>query len=85
MTELEAATIAVPQAVTVVGFDDIPESRLVRPRLTTIRQPGYEKGLRAAESLMALIDATEYPRHICLDAVLTVRDSSAAPATPARA
>ena len=85
MTELQAATIAVPQAVTVVGFDDIPESRLVRPQLTTIRQPGYEKGLRAAESLMALIDHTEYPRHICLDAVLTVRESSAAPAPPTRA
>lgn len=80
MTELQATNIEVPAEVTVVGFDDIPEAQLVRPQLTTIRQPGYEKGLRAAEGLMSLIDDKEYPSHICLDAVLTVRDSSAAPA-----
>ena len=79
MIELQSIGINVPNDVTVVGFDDIPEAQLVRPQLTTISQPGYDKGLRAAESLMALIGNEVYLQHVCLEAVLMVRDSSAAP------
>jgi len=35
----------------VIGFDDIPASRLITPRLTTIQQPMADKG-RLAVSLV---------------------------------
>ncbi len=52
---LEEAAIPVPRRVSVIGFDDIPEASLVRPPLTTIAQPGYEKGRRAADILMHMV------------------------------
>lgn len=79
MERLEAAGVTIPDEVTVVGFDDIRESRLVRPRLTTISQPGFEKGRHAAEALMRLIANEETERHIVLDAELMIRHSAAPP------
>ncbi|MCG8481118.1 MAG: substrate-binding domain-containing protein [Spirochaetales bacterium] len=77
MEQLEEYDIAVPEEITVVGFDNIPEARLVRPRLTTISQPGYDKGRHAADSLMTLIvDEKSGPGHIVLKTELVVRDSS---------
>ncbi|MBB6099843.1 DNA-binding LacI/PurR family transcriptional regulator [Deinobacterium chartae] len=55
---LEAARargIAVPQQLSVVGFDDIPAAALVQPALTTVRQPLREKGAWAGELLLALL------------------------------
>ena len=43
---LEAAGrgIRVPDALSVVGFDDIPRAAVANPPLTTVRQPLFEKG-----------------------------------------
>ncbi len=78
---LQGSGISVPDDISVVGFDDIPEASLVRPQLTTVSQPGYEKGRHAADSLMSLIADQESPGHIVLHAELVVRASSAAPDT----
>lgn len=56
---LEEAAISVPREISVIGFDDIPEASLVRPPLTTIAQPGYEKGRRAAEILVNMVGGTK--------------------------
>ncbi len=37
MNALEAAGIAVPERVSVIGFDDLPYAALMHPRLTTMR------------------------------------------------
>ena len=79
MERLEIAGVTIPGEITVVGFDDIRESRLVRPQLTTISQPGFEKGRHAAEALMRLIADEDTERHIVLDAELVIRDSAAPP------
>jgi len=47
--------IHVPHDVSVIGFDDIPSAATVHPALTTVRQPLYEMGKVAAESLLGLI------------------------------
>lgn len=45
------ASIRVPDDVSVVGFDDIPWSAVVRPELTTVRQPLAAIGHKAVEKL----------------------------------
>lgn len=78
---LGRAGISVPQDVSVVGFDDIPEASIVTPALTTVRQPAEEKGVRAAELLVRMI-AGETPDEssgVKLCCRLVTRDSVAAP------
>lgn len=40
--------IAVPEKLSIIGFDDAPDAATARPPLTTIRQPIVEKGRIAA-------------------------------------
>ena len=84
MDKLHALGVAVPEEISVVGFDDIPESQLVTPQLTTVCQPGYDKGRHAADSLMKLITDQDNPGHIVLTSKLVVRGTTAPPhhATP---
>ncbi|MEK4027616.1 LacI family DNA-binding transcriptional regulator [Pseudobacillus sp. FSL P4-0506] len=46
---------SIPDEVQIIGFDDIPMSRLLFPALSTIRQPVYEMGKQAAQLLLKLI------------------------------
>lgn len=72
--------LRVPDDVSVVGFDDLPEVRWSSPPLTTIRQPLAEMGVLAARTVLRLArgDEIESPR-IELATDLVVRDSSAPP------
>ncbi|SFN92179.1 substrate-binding protein-like domain-containing protein [Geodermatophilus obscurus] len=45
----------VPRQLSVVGFDDIPESAVADPPLTTVQQPIRRMGKEAADMLLALI------------------------------
>ncbi|MBA2692740.1 MAG: LacI family DNA-binding transcriptional regulator [Rubrobacter sp.] len=58
----EKRGIHIPEDLEVVGFDDVPEARLSRPALSTVRQPIREKGRLAAELLTAALDGGEHPR-----------------------
>ncbi|WP_328535485.1 LacI family DNA-binding transcriptional regulator [Streptomyces sp. NBC_00344] len=49
---LERRGLRVPDDVVVTGFDGIPLSRLVRPTLTTVRQPMVRLGEEAVELLV---------------------------------
>lgn len=53
---LQSHGLNVPGDIGVVGFDDIDIARLVTPELTTVRQPKYEMGLKAAEMLIHMIN-----------------------------
>lgn len=67
--------VAVPAALSVVGFDDAPLSRVVWPALTTVRQP-----VRAlAEGATDLLLDASGDRVRVLPYELLVRDSSAPP------
>jgi len=75
---LQERGLRVPTDVSVVGFDDIPESAYFRPALTTIRQDFRVLGRQAVEYLVALIKDPETPVHQrVLQTQLIVRNSTA--------
>jgi LacI family transcriptional regulator len=49
------AGLRVPNDISVVGFDDLPEARWVHPNLTTVRQPLKEMAASATSMLIRLI------------------------------
>jgi LacI family transcriptional regulator len=72
--------VQVPHDLSVVGFDNIPESTLTRPMLTTVEQPIQLMGQRAIELLVAILDGERPdPRQVRLPTRLVVRDSTAGP------
>lgn len=72
--------IAVPQDLSVVGFDDIPWASIVTPALTTVNQPVAEM---AAAALTLLLDRLAEPhrpiRHYKVGVRLVQRDSVGRP------
>jgi len=81
LTALEAAGLAVPDDVSLVGFDDIPEASRSRPKLTTIAQPKYQTGVEAARLLFerARQGHGSGRKRILLEHRLIVRASTAPP------
>jgi DNA-binding LacI/PurR family transcriptional regulator len=74
--------LAVPQYVSVIGFDDMPASQYVRPALTTVRQPIQEMGQRVLDLMLQMLDRERAPDdvpHIRLQPELVIRDSCGAP------
>ncbi len=71
--------LRVPEDLSVVGFDNIPESALATPPLTTVDQPIRKMGQRAVDLLIQLIRGDSDPdTHITLDTSLVVRQSTRA-------
>lgn len=46
---------SIPDDLQIIGYDDIPLSKLIFPPLSTIRQPAYDMGREAAKLLMKII------------------------------
>jgi LacI family transcriptional regulator len=66
--------------LSVVGFDNIPESALVDPPLTTVDQSIQAMGRAAIRMLISLIEYPDRPldaRHVTLPTQLVVRRSTA--------
>lgn len=71
-------TWRVPEAVSVVGFGDIPFASLSNPPLTTISQPFQELGYEAAGMLFNIIFGKRLAkRHLTLPVELVIRESTA--------
>lgn len=69
----------IPEHVSVVGFDDIPEASYLLPPLTTIRQDFNELGRRSLQLLVRIIDGERSPSGTAVVPELVVRASTAAP------
>jgi len=63
MAALRERGLSVPEDVSIVGFDDIPEAAYFAPPLTTVRQNFAALGEQSVEYLMALIDNPGTPVH----------------------
>lgn len=61
MDTLAAAGVRVPMDVAVTGFDGIAAGRVVRPSLTTVRQPMEQMGRALVELLLDRLDHPEKP------------------------
>jgi LacI family transcriptional regulator len=70
-----ALGLAVPDDLSVIGFDNVPESALAFPPLTTISQPLQRMGAEALRLLVDLIEGVERDTHIRLPTNLVERAS----------
>jgi len=81
---MEAARVnglRIPDDISVVGFDDIPQASAVHPPLTTVRQPLHEMGRTATQMLLQLIaDPQLQVGRVALPTELVERQSCCPPA-----
>lgn len=75
---LKAHGVAVPQEVSVVGYDDIAAAPYLDPPLTTVAQAKYELGRHAFEMVWALLQGWPV-QDALLDPVLVIRKSAVKP------
>ncbi len=71
--------LRIPEDVSLVGFDDIPQASLAHPRLTTVRQPLEQMGRIAVNLLVEQIENPENferaPRRVTLATRFVERES----------
>lgn len=72
---LQERGIRVPHDVRVTGFDDEELTRFVTPPLTTVRQPTYEMGRLAVETVLALLAGDKAPEQVTLPTEIVIRQS----------
>jgi LacI family transcriptional regulator len=71
--------LRVPEDLSIVGFDNVPESALSTPQLTTVAQPLHQMGEAAMRTLLALLRGDDIEPHLTLATELVVRASTAPP------
>ncbi len=77
---LQRAGCRVPEDISVVGFDDIPQSAAIFPALTTIAQPIREMGTTGVRLLLNRIARRDAPcQRVQLSTRLVVRESTGSP------
>jgi len=77
---LHEAGVRIPDQMSVVGFDDLPESRWMDPHLTTVRQPLEEMAVVATQLIIRMIRGEVVrPKRIELSTTLVTRASTAPP------
>lgn len=60
---LRDRNLRIPEDVSIVGFDDIPEAAYFEPPLTTVRQRFDALGRQSADYLISLIERPSTPLH----------------------
>lgn len=71
--------LAIPRELSVVTFDNLPQSQLLHPRPTAVDQPGFQKGWLAATELFKLLEADE-AQSVVMDFQILKTGSVASPA-----
>jgi len=79
ISALQDAGISVPRDMSIIGFDDVPLSEFMQPRLTTVHLPITELAQAAGNTLIQLIhDQQPSQKQIILDTHLVIRESCGA-------
>jgi len=71
--------ISIPERISIVGFDDLPETPYYVPPLTTVRQDFESLGTRAMELLISKVMGLDHVSHDRLIPDLILRESTAPP------
>jgi len=69
----------IPDDIALVGFNDDPYASFLEPSLSSVSQPAYLMGMRAAEGVFAMIEKKlplNKPEKIILDSALILRNST---------
>lgn len=78
MDAIRSLGLSIPEDISVIGFDNLPETRLVRPCLTTVDQKVADIGRESARALLTQLNSPSAPkRRIELMTELVIRDSTA--------
>ncbi len=74
---LKQQNIRVPEDISVIGFDDIPNAFMISPQLTTIRLSGHLIGQRATQLVINSFESHESINNVTLSVTpeLIVRES----------
>lgn len=74
---LKQEKIRVPEDISVIGFDDIPNALMISPQLTTIRLSGTLMGQRATQVIINSFESQESINNITLSVMpeLVIRES----------
>ena len=76
MDAVRSRGLRIPDDVSIVGFDDIPQAAVVRPALTTVNQPLEKMGRVATQMLLDLLRQPDKEAgRIELPTELVIRDS----------
>jgi LacI family transcriptional regulator len=68
----------IPDDISIIGYDDIPQASMTRPALTTIRQPLEQMGRIAAQVLFEILRNPEHKHNrVELPTEIIIRDSTA--------
>jgi LacI family transcriptional regulator len=78
---LQSLDLSVPEDVSLVGFDDLPEALVMFPFLTVAAQPAYQMAKEATRLLLARIigEAPGQHQEIILPTELIIRHSAGRP------
>jgi LacI family transcriptional regulator len=80
MDAVRSRGLRIPDDISILGFDDIPQAQNVRPALTTVRQPLEKMGRVATQMLLDLLsDPHKDVSRVELPTELIIRDSCQAP------
>ena len=80
LTAARSLGVRVPDDLSVVGFDDVPDAAVVTPSLTTVRTPIDRMAGAAVELLTNRIDDPSRPvTNSVIGVALVVRNSASAP------
>jgi DNA-binding LacI/PurR family transcriptional regulator len=71
------AGLQVPRDISLVGFDDLPESRFLTPSLTTARQDFHAVGEQALSVLLGLINGRSARMNVAIKPEILIRESTA--------
>lgn len=83
MVALQGAGLSVPRDMSLVGFDDVPVSSIVQPRMTTLRHPTSAMAKAAVQELLRrILNQPGRRQRLEFPSEFVVRESSAAAPAP---
>ena len=77
MEFLRDSGLRIPEDMSLVGFDDIPQMSIAHPKITTVHQPLDEMARTAVKLLLERLENPDSPaQRVTLETHLVIRDSS---------